>query len=168
MDSIALTIVPSYSRPEAAPHFARLQFDAWGHHYPHSSIEQSTFDLRAEFSPTTDLALLRMAWFALDTDDSPLGVIMLLGGGEVEPNDALELPGPWLAGLIVDPRSRREGVASALINFVTAKAKEMGFERLRLVTEHEVSFYERRGWIREREVTLNSVPNTVMFTTLTP
>ena len=168
MDSIVLTIVPSCSRPEAAPHFAQLQFEAWGHLYPQSSIEQSTFDLRAELSPTTDLELLRMAWLALDTDDSPLGVIMLLGGGEVEPDDALELPGPWLAGLIVDPRSRREGVASALINFVTAKAKDMGFERLRLVTEHEVSFYERRGWVREREVTLNSVPNTVMFTTLSP
>ena len=73
----------------------------------------------------TDLALLRMAWFALDADGQPLGVIMLLGGGEVEPDDAIELPGPWLAGLIVDPRSRRQGVASALINFVTAKAKEM-------------------------------------------
>ena len=96
------------------------------------------------------------------------GTLELLLPGEVEPDDALELPGPWLAGLIVDPRSRREGVASALINFVTAKAKDMGFERLRLVTEHEVSFYERRGWVREREVTLNSVPNTVMFTTLSP
>lgn len=168
MDSIPLTIVPSYSRPEAAPHFARLQFDAWGHHYPHSSIEQSTIDLRAELSPTTDRELLRMAWFALDTDDSPLGAIMLLGSGEVEPDDAIELTGPWLAGLIVDPRSRRQGVASALIDFVTAKARDMGFERLRLVTEHEVSFYERRGWVREREVTLNSVPNTVMFTTLAP
>ncbi len=168
MDSLALTIVPSCALPEAAPHFARLQFHAWGHHYPHSSIEQSTFDLRAELSPTTDLALLRMAWFALDADDQPLGVIMLLGGGEVEPDDAIELPGPWLAGLIVDPHSRRQGVASALINFVTSTARDIGFERLRLVTEHEVSFYERRGWIREREVTLNSVPNTVMFTTLTP
>jgi len=168
VDSIALTIVPACSRPEAAPHFARLQFEAWGHLYPHSSIEQSTFDLRAELSPTTDFALLRMAWFALDANEQPLGAIMLLGGGEVEPDDAIELPGPWLAGLIVDPHSRRQGVASTLIDFVTAKAKDMGFERLRLVTEHEVSFYERRGWVREREVTLNSVPNTVMFTTLTP
>lgn len=168
MDPIALTIVPACSRSEAAPHFARLQFEAWGHLYPQSSIEQSTFDLRAELSPSTDLALLRMAWFALDADDQPLGVIMLLGGGEVEPEDAIELPGPWLAGLIVDPRSRRQGVASALIDFVTTTARVVGFERIRLVTEHEVSFYERRGWVREREVTLNSAPNTVMFTTLRP
>ncbi|MCX6509190.1 MAG: GNAT family N-acetyltransferase [Actinobacteria bacterium] len=167
MDSIVLTIVPSCSRPEAALHFAQLQFEAWGHLYPQSSIEQSTFDLRAELSPTTDLALLRMAWFALDVEGQPLGVIMLIGDGEVEPNDAIELPGPWLAGLIVDPRFRRQGVASALINFVTKTARDIGFERLRLVTEHEVSFYERRGWVREREVTLNSVPNAVMFTTLT-
>jgi len=167
VDSLALTIVPSCTLPEAAPHFARQQFEAWGHLYPQSSIEQSTFDLRAELSPSTDLALLRMAWFALDADDQPLGVIMLLGGGEVEPNDAIELPGPWLAGLIVDPGSRRQGVASALISFAIETARDISFERLRLVTEHEVSFYERRGWTREREVTLNSVPNTVMFTTLT-
>ena len=57
-------------------------------------------------------------------------------------------------------------MASALIDFAMNSARELHIDRLRLVTEHEVDFYERRGWRIERPVTLNSVPNTVMVTTL--
>jgi GNAT superfamily N-acetyltransferase len=159
---------PTSSIPGAVSHFANLQFEAWGHLYPEASTERSRSDLLRNRWDASDPVSLRLAWFALDDGDQPLGVIMLVSDGEVEPNDAIELPGPWLAGLIVDPRFRRQGVASALIEFVTSTARDMGFEYLRLVTEHEDSFYERRGWVRERVVTLNSVPNTVMFTTLKP
>jgi GNAT superfamily N-acetyltransferase len=107
-----------------------------------------------------------LAWFACNDEGEPLGVAMLVGDGEVEPHDERDLEGPWFAGLVVDPAIRRQGVGAALLNFVTEQGRSLGFQRLRLVTEHKTTFYEQRGWTVEREVTLNSVPNTVMFITL--
>lgn len=163
-----MQFVSSAAHPDVAQHFAELQNHEWGHLYPDASVERSRFDLLNNRYDESGLTTLRLAWFACDEEGEPLGVAMLVGDGEVEPRDERDLEGPWFAGFVVDPAFRRQGVGAALLNFVTEQARSLGFKRLRLVTEHEVSFYERRGWVREREVTLNSVPNTVMFTTLTP
>lgn len=165
-ESPTITFIPSASLPNAATHFAQLQNDAWGHLYPDTSVERSRFDLLHHHFDEGDPASLRLAWFACNKEGEPLGVAMLLGGGEVEPADEPELPGPWFAGLVVDPAFRSQGVGAALLDFVTNQARAFGFHQLRLVTEHEVEFYERRGWVSERQVMLNSVPNTVMVSTL--
>lgn len=166
-----MRIVPTISSPEEIPRFARLQVGSWGHLYPRLTVERAERDLRTgDDHPETpdDPSRLCRAWFALDADGAAMGVIMLLGSGELEEADEAELPGPWLAGLVVAPEFREQGVATALVEFVIDQAHRMGLPRLRLVTEHEVDFYERRGWRVERRVTLNSVPNTVMITTLDP
>lgn len=165
-----MRIVPTASAPSHIPRFARLQVDAWGHLYPKLTVERAESDLRTEpeHDPDADVSSLCRAWFALDADGAAMGVVMLLGSGELEPADEAELPGPWLAGLVVAPEFRQRGVASALMDFAMNGARELHIDRLRLVTEHEVGFYERRGWKIERRVTLNSIPNTVMVTTLRP
>jgi len=161
-----MQFVPSADLPEAAQRFAELQYREWGHLYPDASIERSKFDLLHNNYNRSDLESLRLAWFACNGEGDPLGVAMLVGGGEVEPRDEVDLEGPWFAGLVVDPAFRRQGVGAALLDFVMNQARAFGFHRLRLVTEHEVDFYERRGWRSERQVILNSVPNTVMISTL--
>ncbi len=165
-ESPTITFIPSARLPNAADHFAQLQNDEWGHLYPDGSVARSRFDLLHNRYDESDLTTLRLAWFACDAKGTALGVAMLVGDGEVEPSDEPELPGPWFAGLIVDPSFRNQGVGSALVDFVATQARRLGFHRLRLVTEHEVEFYERRGWKQERQVMLNSVPNTVMVSTL--
>jgi GNAT superfamily N-acetyltransferase len=157
---------PTAAFPDAAAHFAQLQNNAWGHLYTDASVERSTFDLLNNRYDEPDLTTLRLAWFACNDEGEPLGVAMLVGDGEVEPQDERDLEGPWFAGLVVDPAVRRPGVGAGLLNFVTEQGRSLGFQHLRLVTENKTSFYERRGWSIERVVTLNSVPNTVMFITL--
>lgn len=152
--------------PDAVPHFARLQHDEWHHLYPTWTVEQYAHEL---LSPTWDRELLessRLAWFVLDNLGKPVGVAMLRGAGEVEPADEAVLPGPWFAGLVVEPASRSRGYGAALLHHVMERAAELGYSHLRLVTESKTDFYERSGWVVEQVVTLNSIPNTVMFTTL--
>jgi GNAT superfamily N-acetyltransferase len=162
-----MRFIPSASMPHAVERIAQLQFDSWGHLYPSASVERSTHDLLHNHWNPEDPNTVRFAWLAVDDDGIALGVAMLVFDGEVEPADEAELPGPWFAGLVVEPSARQQGVGSALLDHVMSSARTMGFSRLRLVTESKADFYERRGWTTERTVTLNSVPNTVMFTTLT-
>lgn len=163
-----MNYVTTASDAVAADKFAALQYAEWGHLYPGSSIEQYREGLLNNFWDGSDLKSLNLSWFALDGGGEPLGVAMLVGEGEVEHEVANLLEGPWFAGLVVDPRFRRLGVGAALLDFVTEQARSLKFQRLRLVTEHSTGFYERRGWTVEREVTLNSIPNAVMFITLEP
>jgi GNAT superfamily N-acetyltransferase len=158
--------VSTASFAAAADRFAALQYAEWGHLYPGSSLDQYREGLLNNCWNGSDLESLNLAWFALDDTGQPLGVAMLVGDGEVEPHDEHDLEGPWFAGLVVDPAFRRQGVGAGLLNFVTEQGRSLGFQRLRLVTQHKTSFYQQRGWNIERVITLNSVPNTVMFITL--
>lgn len=159
---------PSATRPEASDRIARLQYESWSHLYPTWPFEKYVHDLTHNRWDPEHPDDMRYAWFAIDDAENVLGVAMLVANGEVEPGDAVDLEGPWFAGLVVDPLFRRQGVGEALLSFVIEHARDLGFQRLRLVTEHEAAYYERRGWTVERHVTLNSVPNTVMFITLEP
>jgi GNAT superfamily N-acetyltransferase len=163
-----MNYVTTSSFAAAAEHFAALQYAEWGHLYPGASLEQDRDRLLNNHWDGSDLGSLNLGWFALNDDGEPLGVAMLVGEGELEPDDAGQLEGPWFAGLVVDPRFRRQGIGAALLDYVTEQARSLGFQRLRLVTEHHTAFYEQRGWTVEQDVTLNSVPNTVMFITLNP
>ncbi|HBU02723.1 MAG TPA: hypothetical protein DEB20_09405 [Acidimicrobiaceae bacterium] len=163
-----MNYVTTASFAAAADRFAALQYAEWGHLYPGSSLGQYREGLLNNRWNGSDLESLNLAWFALDDAGEPLGVAMLVGDGEVEPEASNLLEGPWFAGLVVDPRFRRHGVGTALLDFVTKQARSLGFRHLRLVTEHSTGFYERRGWTVDQAVTLNSIPNTVMFITLEP
>ena len=163
-----MNYVTTASFSEAADRFAALQYAEWVHLYPGASLEQYRQGLLNNSWNGSDLGSLNLAWFAVGDAGEPLGVAMLVGDGEVEHPFTDLLEGPWFAGLIVDPRFRRQGIGAALLGYVTEQARSLGFQRLRLVTEHNTGYYERRGWTVEQGVTLNSVPNTVMFITLGP
>jgi predicted N-acetyltransferase YhbS len=82
-----------------------------------------------------------LAFVALD-GDVPVGHVSL-----VERNlpSRLELS-PWLAGTIVEPSRRAEGVGAALVLQATARAAALGVATLYLYTERARGFYERLGW----------------------
>ena len=53
---------------------------------------------------------------------------------------------PWLAGLYVRPPSRSLGIASALIQALGEKARDLGYEKLFLYTHSASGLYEKLGW----------------------
>ena len=53
---------------------------------------------------------------------------------------------PWLAGVHVLPEYRGRGIATALCRVVEAKAREMGYARLYLITLDRQSLYAQLGW----------------------
>lgn len=161
-----MQFVATADLPDAVPHFAQLQHDAWSHLYPKLSVEHYTRDLLTLGWERESPESSRLAWFALDDLGRPVGVAMLLGAGEVEPADEIDLPGPWFAGLVVEPSFRSQGFGTELLRHVMGRAARLGYPHLRLVTESASGLYARHGWTIERTVVLNSVPNTVMFTTL--
>lgn len=162
-----LTIVESTARPDDAPLLAALQRSEWGHLYPDETLDDAIADLLTRHDDPHDPDGLLLSWFAI-VDDEPVGVVMLRGAGELEPDDAARFPGPWMAGLVVTPAHRGRGVASRLVEHAVSEAIARGITRLRLVTEHEAEFHARRGWEPEAEVLLTGLPNTVMVATLRP
>jgi GNAT superfamily N-acetyltransferase len=53
---------------------------------------------------------------------------------------------PWLAGTLVHPSRRGEGIGAALVRHAVARAGELGVEKLYLYTERARGFYEWLGW----------------------
>ncbi len=162
-----LRIVAAQERRDDAPRLAALQRSEWGHLYATESLDDAIEDLLAWRDDPLRPDELLLSWFAV-VDDTAVGVVMLRGTGELERDDAIRLPGPWLAGLVVEPAHRGRGIASTLVEHAIAEARTRGIGRLRLVTEHEAEFYERRGWAVECTVTLAGHPNSVLMTTLRP
>ena len=69
---------------------------------------------------------------------------------------------PWLAAVYVKPERRRSGIASVLISRVEREAMALGVETLYLFTEHQETFYARRGWNLMEQVDYVGTPASVM------
>lgn len=52
---------------------------------------------------------------------------------------------PWLAGLYVKEKYRKHGIGTLLQEKCIQVVKELGYNKLYLITEHE-NYYERNGW----------------------
>lgn len=74
-------------------------------------------------------------------DGAPAGTVSLL---EQDLEERLDLR-PWLAGLLVFPDFRSQGVGTALLRAIMEIGAEIGFETLYLYTE-KPQFYRRLGW----------------------
>lgn len=98
-----------------------------------------------------------LAFVALD-GDSPIGHVSLV---EHNMSSHVELS-PWLAGSLVRPSRRGEGVGSMLVRHAVARAAELGVDRLYLYTERARPFYERLGWTRLWDELYEGEPVTVM------
>jgi GNAT superfamily N-acetyltransferase len=53
---------------------------------------------------------------------------------------------PWLAGTLVHPERRGEGIATALVRHAVSRAAELGVTTLYLYSERARGLYERLGW----------------------
>lgn len=83
----------------------------------------------------------------------PLGVVAFCGGRAVgtcaltaqsgpEPSPLM----PWIGGLWVAPDARRRGVASALVDYATDRAREQGFGAVHALTVEAEAVFRRLGW----------------------
>jgi predicted N-acetyltransferase YhbS len=82
-----------------------------------------------------------IAFVALD-GEAPVGHVSLV---EHNMSSQPELS-PWLAGTLVHPPRRGEGVGAELVQHAVVRAAELGVERLYLYTERARGLYERLGW----------------------
>jgi predicted N-acetyltransferase YhbS len=129
--------------PEAIPTIARWHFDQWGRKSPTRSVASAAERLRGH----------------LRRDATPLTMVALAGDVLVgsaalvcqDMKDARPELSPWLADVFVDPARRRQGVGSALVAALVAKARDLGVDRLHLYTPDQERLYARSGFVvRER------------------
>lgn len=69
---------------------------------------------------------------------------------------------PWLASVYVAEPFRRRGVGAKLVQYVTAKAKALGQQRVYLFTPDQAPFYRHLGWQVVVEENYRDHPVTVM------
>jgi len=96
---------------------------------------------------------------ALDPSDRLLGLTTLVDDDELP---GVTEPGPWIAAVWVDPSSRTVGVGGSLVRHATLRADSLGVRDLYLYTEDQQPWYERKGWHRVRDASLNDLAVTVM------
>ncbi|MGB6118635.1 MAG: GNAT family N-acetyltransferase [Mesorhizobium sp.] len=80
--------------------------------------------------------------------------LVAVGNGEIvgtcllvaDELDAQHDVSPWLAGLVVSPAHRRNGIGAALVRAIERTAGERGFIDLHLYTFGSESFYGGLGW----------------------
>ena len=96
---------------------------------------------------------------AIDSQDDLLGVATLVDDDELP--DAPE-PGPWLAAVFVTPDARKLGVGSALVEHVVNRARELGYSKIYLYTEHQELWYASKGWSKIRDIIFLGLHHTVM------
>jgi GNAT superfamily N-acetyltransferase len=60
----------------------------------------------------------------------------------------------WVGGVLVKPEFRGNGIAKKLTEAAQVKAKELGYCKIFLKTEHAQGLYEKLGW-KHFEKTVN-------------
>ena len=135
---------------------AEWSYEAWQHEFPSDTVQ--TYLDQYALARSKPEQLLEV--FAAVTDnDQLLGVATLVHDDELP--DALE-PGPWLAAVFVTPDARKFGVGSALVEHVVNRARELGYTRLFLYTEHQEKWYASTGWMKIRDTIFLGLHHTVM------
>lgn len=64
---------------------------------------------------------------------------------------------PWIGGLLVEPKLRRQGVGLALVERAKTEARRLGFVRLHALTAEARALFEQAGWRLEENVKLGGV-----------
>ena len=135
---------------------AEWSFEAWKHDFPSDTV-QTYLDQYALASSEPEELLEVFA--AIDSQDDLLGVATLVDDDELP--DAPE-PGPWLAAVFVTPEARKLGVGSALVEHVVNRARELGYPKIYLYTEHQELWYASKGWSKIRDIIFLGLHHTVM------
>ena len=134
MAATAIKIAALYQTPQHVRQVAEWSFAQWpaenaafGLH----SVEEIAADYHESYmspGPTPDRPRIPTTFVALDLDDdggAPCGTVTL------EDADLADRElGPWVAAVYVPPRSRRRGIATALIRHVLRLGVDMGMKEL--------------------------------------
>lgn len=108
--------------------------------------------------PTEDLEEAAL-WVAVDTDGGRVGC------GGIEPRGEVGL----LRSVVVHPKRRDEGHGRALVRALERRAREVGIDRLYLLTTDAAGFFETLGYERgDRESVPEGIEETRQFAELCP
>ncbi|NBS00225.1 MAG: N-acetyltransferase [Actinobacteria bacterium] len=135
---------------------AQWSFEAWTHEFPSDTV-QTYLDQYALAASEPEKLIEVFA--AIDSQDHLLGVATLVDDDELP--DAPE-PGPWLAAVFVTPDARKFGVGSALVEHVVNQARELGYPKIYLYTEHQENWYASKSWVKIRDIIFLGLHHTVM------
>ena len=125
--------------PETIPQLAKLWHELLGQIWvPDISIKSAEL----KFQEHLNEDVLPLTLVALE-DNQPIGMCSL------RENDGIrEDLKPWLGSLVVSKVHQKRGVAQLLMNGISKKAKELGFDELYLFTFDPTlpTYYQRYGW----------------------
>jgi predicted N-acetyltransferase YhbS len=152
-----LSIEPLADHPEHVETLARLHCDQEGRAGDDGRLEFWLRQLRAECGRER----IPIAFVALDGEE-PVGHVSLV---ERNMTSHPELS-PWLAGTLVHPSRRGEGIGTALVEHAVSRAAELGVATLYLYSERARGLYERLGWSHLRDEVYDGEP--VALLSITP
>ena len=132
-----LRIEPLADHPEHVETVARWHCEEDGRAGDDASLEFWLRQLRAECGRDR----IPIAFVALDGEE-PVGHVSLV---EHNMTSHPELS-PWLAGTLVHPARRGEGIGTALVEHAVSRAAKLGVSTLYLYSERARGLYERLGW----------------------
>jgi N-acetylglutamate synthase-like GNAT family acetyltransferase len=135
---------------------AQWSFEAWMHEFLSDTV-QTYLDQYALAACEPEELIEVFA--AIDSQDNLLGVATLVDDDELP--DAPE-PGPWLAAVFVKPEARNLQIGSELVTNVVDRARELGYQKIYLYTEHAEDWYRKKGWIKIRDIVFLGLHHTVM------
>jgi len=129
-------IVAVSDRPELAPIVAAWLVNAFGYPGSRTQEQMTALILAPPRGPEES--------FVLFDQDRPVGTASLSHDDLASRGDLT----PWLAGVFVEPASRGQGYASALVRQVEAYALNASVPTLWLYTWTAEPLYTRLGWQR--------------------
>jgi len=122
---------------EYLPEISSWLYDYWGCYYPDSGREKWERDLAGRLNkrqvPTAFVALRggeARGTASLIADDLPIRPELT----------------PWLADVFVPSEYRNRGIATKLVERVTAEVRLLGLDRFYLFTREAKEFYLKIGW----------------------
>jgi GNAT superfamily N-acetyltransferase len=151
---MALIIGPMPHDDNVRVQSARWAVEQWKRDFPYDTV-----DWYVNLYNAADAATALPVVHAALLNDEFVGTASLIADDELP--DAPE-PGPWIAAVFVAQWARRQGIGEALIDSLTARARELGFSTVYLYTEHGAPWYEKMGWTRLRVTRLSDHDVTVM------
>jgi N-acetylglutamate synthase-like GNAT family acetyltransferase len=148
-----MKIEPLMHHRNLIPAIAALKFKQFGYLVPERCLEDFQQGLERQLHDKT----IPMAFVAVE-DGQFVGIFSLVMH-DMETHPHLS---PWLAGLVVHPDKRKQGIGAQLVAKAEAVAKELGYKRLYLFTVDKAAWYGKLGWKVIEQATFNGVPVTVM------
>jgi len=133
METQKIQIVNLADRLDLVDLVSRWRWQEWNRDKPFEYVRYSAaHNTQRDRIPMTFMAMLQ---------DRPVGMVSLWMNDLACRQDLH----PWMASLYVDEAHRARGIGRQLQEHATGVARELGYPRIYLMTEH-AGYYERFGW----------------------